>query len=120
SHAEKGIDLLMEVISKQDAKAKGLKFYFTGKPCPKGHYSERRVSNGACEDCLRAWALARYHQNSERYLAANKEWKKQNRERVLETRIAYYMKNKDREAAYAKAWREAHPEKVKQWRIDFR
>ena len=27
--------------------------YFTGKPCPKGHYSERYVSNSVCVACKR-------------------------------------------------------------------
>ena len=42
------------IISKEEAKAKGLKRFFTGVPCPsKGHISERLVSNGGCCECNR-------------------------------------------------------------------
>lgn len=40
-----------KIISRKDAKAKGLKHYFTGKPCPKGHVSERFVSKYNCVEC---------------------------------------------------------------------
>lgn len=43
----------MEVISRQQAKALGLKRYFTGKPCKHGHIDERRVHDGACCECQR-------------------------------------------------------------------
>ena len=42
----------MEIISREEAKAKGLKRYFTGEPCIRGHYSERLVSNKVCFSCL--------------------------------------------------------------------
>ena len=35
----------MKIISYQEAKAKGLKRYFTGEPCINGHISERLVSS---------------------------------------------------------------------------
>ena len=41
----------MEIISRKEAKEKGLKRYFTGKPCPNGHISERLVSNHGCIRC---------------------------------------------------------------------
>jgi hypothetical protein len=43
----------MEIISRQEAKARGLKRYFTGEPCPKGHVTERHVSSGTCCECTR-------------------------------------------------------------------
>ena len=41
----------MEVISRKEAKARGLKRYFTGKPCKHGHVSERYTGSGACVEC---------------------------------------------------------------------
>ena len=38
----------MEIISREDAKKRGLKFYFTGNPCKKGHICERYVSSFTC------------------------------------------------------------------------
>jgi hypothetical protein len=40
------------IISRAEAKAAGLKRYFTGKPCPYGHVAERLRSNGLCAKCL--------------------------------------------------------------------
>ena len=38
------------IISWSEAKAKGLKRYFTGKPCIHGHVEERYI-NGSCIKC---------------------------------------------------------------------
>ena len=42
----------MQIISREKAKKKGLKRFFTGIACSNGHKSERYVSTGACKDCL--------------------------------------------------------------------
>ena len=42
-----------EIISRKDAKAKGLAHYFTGKPCKHGHTDIRRSTNGLCRACER-------------------------------------------------------------------
>jgi len=45
---------LMEIITKKEARAKGLNFYFTGKPCKNGHVSPRYVNgSGNCLECNR-------------------------------------------------------------------
>lgn len=46
----------MEIISQADAHARGLKRFFTGVPCQRGHVSQRyvnihRASGGACVEC---------------------------------------------------------------------
>ena len=41
----------METISRKEAKEKGLVRYFTGKPCGKGHLSERFTSTKNCVTC---------------------------------------------------------------------
>jgi len=41
----------MEIISRKEAKAKGLKTYFNGKPCPHGHIAPRDVQSCVCLDC---------------------------------------------------------------------
>lgn len=42
-----------EIISRKEARALGLKRYFTGKPCSRGHYRERTTSTGNCLECSR-------------------------------------------------------------------
>ena len=41
-----------EIISRKEAKSRGLKKYFTGKPCKHGHIAERYVDGGGCKDCI--------------------------------------------------------------------
>jgi len=43
----------MEIISRKEAKALGLKKYFTGKPCSKGHICDRYVSTFQCTCCVK-------------------------------------------------------------------
>lgn len=42
-----------KVITREEAKARGLKRYFTGVPCPHGHVAERSISNAHCIICRR-------------------------------------------------------------------
>src|SRR5271157_247897 len=54
------------LISRQEAKAQGLKRYFTGKPCKHGHVAERLVLDGNCLGCARISAKkgsANYRKN---------------------------------------------------------
>lgn len=41
----------MEIITREAARAAGLKRFFTGKPCRHGHVAERYVSGTACVEC---------------------------------------------------------------------
>jgi hypothetical protein len=41
----------MELITRKEAIAQGLRYYYTGVPCPKQHVSKRKVSNKNCFDC---------------------------------------------------------------------
>lgn len=42
----------MEIISMAQAKKKGARYYFTGKPCSRGHVAWRYVSTRNCSDCV--------------------------------------------------------------------
>jgi hypothetical protein len=42
----------MQIITRKEAQAQGLRRYFTGKPCKRGHVDEHRV-NGGCLTCIR-------------------------------------------------------------------
>jgi hypothetical protein len=45
---------LPNIISRNEARALGLKRFFTGKPCKHGHVAENGVSDGQCVMCMRA------------------------------------------------------------------
>lgn len=42
---------MQEIISRKEARARGLTRYFTGKPCLRGHISERNVAKKSCLQC---------------------------------------------------------------------
>lgn len=52
----------MEVISRKAAKSAGLKHYFTGKFCSRGHIDRRHVSSFGCMTCLRENVLKHFRQ----------------------------------------------------------
>ena len=54
----------MLVITRQEAIAKGLKNYFTGKACLRGHVSIRNVSDKTCKTC----AASSRRANMQRYI----------------------------------------------------
>lgn len=55
----------LTTITLKDARALGYKHYFTGKPCPRGHVTKRRVSTRGCEGCSHASDIKRYRSNRE-------------------------------------------------------
>lgn len=96
----------MEIITRKEAKEKGLKTYFTGIQCKNGHLCCRFVSNCSCSDCNSEyyWAnvdkireqhkqyFTRYvsvPENKEKMLATTKEWYVLNYEHVKETQDKY-------------------------------
>jgi hypothetical protein len=72
----------MEIISRIDALALGRTGYFTGKPCSKGHVSERLVHNSTCRACgveaTRRWIS----KNSERFKEKAKLWVQKNQHKI--------------------------------------
>lgn len=48
---------MQKVISRKSAQKLGLKEYFTGKPCPKGHIALRKVNARTCLICSRETSL---------------------------------------------------------------
>lgn len=57
----------MSVITRQEALEKGLLFYNTGKPCMRGHISDRRVSNFVCMECINVVHKPKFKQRQRKY-----------------------------------------------------
>lgn len=62
-----------EVISRAEAKTRGLGWYFTGVPCPRGHRAKRTVSNWECRSCVNAKKARQRVANPEIERAKDKE-----------------------------------------------
>ena len=100
-------------MKRAEAKAQGLKFYTTGKPCKHGHLSDRYTSTAICVECVKLAGVDRYKNNRAAQLASWQKWINNNRE-LHGTRVKRWQDaNKDKVRADAKAWVKANPEKVK-------
>jgi hypothetical protein len=67
----------MEIISREEAREQGLKRFFTGNPCTKGHVSERLVSNKACCACRHNY----WDENQEYIRKKNNEYRAANKDK---------------------------------------
>lgn len=98
------------MISRKQAKAKGLTRYFTGKPCCRGHVAERMVSNYVCVDCANIFPARKRYLASDKHKAAQKRdytkhkkkriaqqtaWVTRNLDRVRWNKHQHYLANKD-------------------------
>lgn len=64
----------MTVTTRAEAKRLGLRHYFTGKPCKKGHIEKRFTSIGKCMACARLDAMAQHvHTTTKRRLYSTLE-----------------------------------------------
>lgn len=115
---------LPEIVSRRQAIALGLKHYFTGEPCKRGHVCERKTDCGGCVECKRLQVAA----NKERYAANTRAWKSLNRDRVAaQARVrraanpeikrardrAFRFANRERMNAAQRARRAANPERTR-------
>jgi hypothetical protein len=92
------------IISPAEAKALGLKRYFTGKPCKHGHIAERSVRSGRCLKCFRE-----YQQEYQREHRAAKPEKVRERER--EAARKYRAADPEGYSSQQAAWRAANKSK---------
>ena len=114
----------MQIISYKEARAKGLKRYFTGNPCKNGHISERMVSHCGCIECAyertRKWGqenpelkLASYRDWIDRHPEYGQQWVKKNRLSRRRTTSKWYQKNSDLSIKRALEWAKDHPERIR-------
>lgn len=80
-------------ISRAQAKKQGLKWYFNGNPCKRGHLSVRQTSNGCCQICTYTNASSKQYK---------KEWAAKNQD---------YMRKASRKSA-AKKMREIYSDPI--------
>lgn len=126
----------MEIITRKEAIAQGLKRYFTGKPCKHGHVSERTINRNCVECALemtRKWREKNkdygreyrsknerkikdyYNKNKSRILKANKEYRVKNEEKVKAAKLKYLEANRDAKRKYDKVNKERFFARRREW-----
>jgi len=112
-----------EIISRAEARAQGLKRYFTGKPCKRGHVAERFVS-GECVPCKLATNERWRRQNLDKKNAGRRRWIERNKEEFAASSKEYhrdwYARNRDeirtRQREYNKSNPEVGRDSTRRWR----
>jgi len=103
-----------EIITKQEAKARGLKYYFTGKMCKHGHVCERYTNSGDCVECVRE-RNRRYYEtygNQERERNQHRYWK--DIEKTREYHRRWYWKDPEKRRERAINCYQEDPEKYRE------
>lgn len=125
----------MELISRDQARNLGLRHFFTGEPCYRGHTDRRFVSTGRCTTCNRddgkrwqqqnqdhkreydrqyqkanaqkisAYNRQRYESRREWFLERFKEYRRSNGEFVRQLNKEYRRENRERCNAAVREWR---------------
>jgi 5-methylcytosine-specific restriction endonuclease McrA len=91
----------VKIVTRAEAKAAGLKRYYTGKPCKRGHMTERLTSNLTCVECA-----------CEAGVAHQQKWYAANRTYAAKRNGSWNRKNLDRMRKANRKWRATHPEQA--------
>jgi hypothetical protein len=102
----------MDIISREEARAHGLKLFYTGKPCARGHDSERYVGEGKCVACHRENRQKYQERNRDAIKARRKEYRERNAERIKEQKRRDYEKHWNKRRAAHRAWYDANRDKA--------
>jgi hypothetical protein len=99
----------MKIIQRKVAKEKGVKKFFTGNPCNRGHLVERRTVNGAC-------LLCEQEDRDKNQKEISKRFRENHKEEFNEYQRRWYHNNKESAQQTRKNYRENNPEKIKELR----
>lgn len=91
----------MKIITRKEAKIKGFKKYFSGKPCQKGHISERYVSSYQCCEC---------ESLSPNKALLHKQYRIRNPEVVSLRSKQWRQNNPDKHNLHSRNWKKQNPQ----------
>lgn len=117
--AEEEVAQQRAIVTRAEAKAAGLKRYFTGVPCAKGHISERRSSTSNCIECQSKKSAERYLKHRDHELKKSAERYVRDRAKVIARSKAWAEKNREKKAAQSAKYRERYPEKMANFRFEW-
>ena len=114
------MSVTLAVVTRREAKEKGLKFYFTGKPCKLGNIAKRRTNDChcLCADCNRKInerQLKYYENNREEVNEHRRKYHKNNREKEKERLRKYYENNREKINECNRKWAKNNQEKINEY-----
>jgi hypothetical protein len=108
------------IIGRDEAGALGLKRFFTGEPCKRGHFAERDVSSRECMECSRERARKRRAADPEGYREYGRKWRAENPEKAREHQRRWRAANKDKRAARGEKFTKRAAAQLRKDRIEKR
>lgn len=86
---------MIKIITKEEAQKLGLKRYYTGQRCIRGHLCERQTSNGCCIKCDHE-SCAKQRKSKPEYHSQRKiKWAKNNPDKIKKAKNKWYKKAKN-------------------------
>lgn len=106
----------LHIMERNTAKAAGIRFYFTGKPCCRGNYALRRTSSAKClcqacmeagikSDANRLERAAKWRSdNPGRQREHERRWRKLNAEHERKRLREFHQKNPEKQGKYTRSF----------------
>lgn len=91
----------------------GSKWYFTGKPCKRGHISKRYASAG-CLECHKKEKRKWKRDNPEKVSQYAREYYERNKEKITRAALKWQQDNLEKVAQLKREWKRDNPEKVRE------
>lgn len=122
-------------ISRQEAKDRGLKHYFTGKPCISGHIDIRDVVSAKCRTCRLMARTREYERNKDRYSEygkryrvvnaekrkeSGKNYRERNSQQIKAKKREYYLRNKESINNKTKFYSESNKDRIAKYQKSYR
>ena len=96
-------------LSLKQARAQGLKRYYTGKPCKNGHVAVRFVQGSQCVTCKALWASKSQKRNKTAKNARQKRYREKHRDELRQSgRDRYASFSPERKAKYTRERSDYH------------
>jgi hypothetical protein len=92
-------------VAKLAAIAQGLKHYFTGRPCKRGHVAKRPVATGFCSECSVENSRAYRVVNGDKHRAASRKWHCANRIKSIAKTNEWRLANMDKARTHRREWK---------------
>jgi hypothetical protein len=83
-----------KIISRKEALEQGLKFYYTGKPCSKGHFDIRDTASKNCKTCKDQRYKEHYEKTKNSVLKKQRKQYEENPDLFRGRSRQYYEQNK--------------------------
>jgi hypothetical protein len=105
-----------DIIGRDEARVLGLKRFFPGKPCKRGHVTECYVSSRECVECndgrKREWRAANLQKAKERERKRLRKYRAAHPEMIREYGRRWKSANSEKVREYRRRWRAKHKDKI--------